>query len=67
MVLDGIPSSWVSRVWMDQASELSDLDAGLRRLVWEPVSLRAEVIWVEEVVNQLWDQRAWSQMLLGFG
>ena len=53
MVLDGIPSSWVSRVWMDQASELSDLDAGLRRLVWEPVSLRAEVIWVEEVVNQL--------------
>ena len=38
---------------MDRANGLADLGVGLRRLVWEPVSLRAEVIWVEEVVNQL--------------
>lgn len=53
MVLDGIPSFWVSRVWMDRANGLADLGVGPRRLVWEPVSLRAEVIWVKEVVNQL--------------
>ena len=53
MDLDDTPSSWVSRVAMDRANGLADLGVGLRRLVWEPVSLRAEVIWVEEVVNQL--------------
>lgn len=53
MDLDDIPSSWVSRVVMDRANGLADLGVGLRRLVWEPVSLRVEVIWVKEVVSQL--------------